>query len=147
MTRTSARSTAASVASSTPACAVAAVLPGFDPAGADGGHRAGRGRVASLDPGPGREAGKAAVQPRRHRQLRVLCRHRLAALLPAAGPAAAGDQLRPVRGAGQGHQVARKHPRLAAARGDPEVPGCADARDPPGERPAGRLPGADAHFR
>ena len=35
--------------------------------------------------------------------------YRFAALLPAAGPAAAGDQLRPVRGAGQGHQIARKH--------------------------------------
>lgn len=88
----------------------AAVLPGFDPAGTDGGHRAGRGRIAALDPGPGREAGEAAVQPRGHRQLRVLRGHRFAALLPAAGPAAAGHQLRPVRGTGQGHQGARKHP-------------------------------------
>src|SRR5690606_9665941 len=125
----------------------AAVLPGLDPAGADGRHRTGRGRVAALHRGPGEEAGSAAADARGHPQLRGLRRYRFAALLPAAGPAAAGDQLQPVRGARARHPGARGTAQLAAARGGAAVPRVADARDPAGERPAGGLPGAVPRLR
>ena len=118
----------------------AAVLPRFDPAGTDGRHGAGRRFLAAFHPGPGRETGEAAGRAHRHRQLRRLRRHRFAAVLPAAGPAAAASQLRPVRGHRQGPAGARGLAPLDDRRGRPAVPAAAVPRHPPGERPAGRLP-------
>src|SRR5690606_252878 len=84
----------------------AAVLPGFDPAGADGGPGAGRGRLAARHRGGRAPAGGEAGRTRGRRELRRLHRQRLAALLPAAGPEAATGQLRPVRAADAGHRIA-----------------------------------------
>ncbi len=88
----------------------AAVLPGLDPAGADGRPGAGRRRLAEGHPARGLCPGSRAGQAQGSGQLRRVRRHRFAALLPAARPETAADQLRPVRDPDQGHRIPRRQP-------------------------------------
>ena len=106
------------------------------------------GCVAARHRGAGEEAGSAARQARGHRQLRRLRRHRLAALLPAARPAAAGGELRAVRACAPKDIEAREDVRdWLIDDVAPQFPDAAAARDAPGERPAGRLSGAVPRLR
>ncbi len=84
---------------------------------------------------------------RRHRQLRGLRRYRLAALLPAAGPAVASNEFRPVRRAHRQRRVARSAAQLAdrtLARGFQQP---ARSRHAAGEWPASGLSGAVSGHR
>ncbi|MNP08436.1 hypothetical protein D3C76_1005040 [compost metagenome] len=120
----------------------AAVLPGFRAPGADGRPEAGRRRVVVQYRRAGQTTGGAAQAAGGHRQLCGLCGYRVAALLPAAGPAVAGRQLCPVRRAGQIDGRARTAAQLADRYRRPAVPRLARPRHAPGKRPTRGLPGA-----
>lgn len=73
--------------------------------------------------------------------------HRLAPLLPAAGPAVAGGQLRPGGGAGQGPGEPRGAAQVADRADERGLPAPAQPHQSPGERAAGGLSGAVPGFR
>jgi multidrug efflux pump len=90
----------------------AAVLPGVQPAGADGRYEAGRRRFVEQHHRSGQAARSTAQGSPGHRELCGLRGHRFATLLPASGPATASGKLCPVRGIGQNHRRPRKPAHL-----------------------------------
>ena len=125
----------------------AAVLPGLQPARAPRRSAPRRRVLVYRDGGRGQAVREHPRARRRDRQLRELRGLGQPALLPAPRPAARQHELRPVRDPGEGPEGARGAARPPHPAFRDGLPRRARHRDPPRERPAGRLSGAVPRLR